>query len=224
MKKLLFLVATFAVSSSGFGQTRGLSLETAFRIAFDGSSVARTERGTLSFTPKRLIPVGSQLVLISEGTNEDDCHACSGSLSIHYLQENDDGWHVSVAWLDIAGGTTWGGPASEWSVSTNLLSSPVLYSEGGGTWQGCSSSVAQLVPLLPNGIGQPTNIPISFDNEGGYGELQSAEGKIIAIEKDVGFTVNFSGQKRGKKWFASDRYSWTGKTFAIVGEQSLETC
>jgi hypothetical protein len=224
MRKFLFLATTFAVSSSGFGQTNGLSLETAFRIAFDGSSIERTERGMLSFEPKKLIQVGSQLALISEGTNEDDCHACSGALSIHYLQEKDDGWHVTGAWLDIAGGTTWGEPAIEWSVSINLLSSPVLYSESGGTWQGCSSSVAQLVPLLPEGIGEPTDIPISFDNEGGFGDLQSAEGKITKIMKDVGFTVSFAGQKRGKKWLASDRYSWNGKTFTIAGSRSLETC
>ena len=201
-----------------------LAKETAFRIAFGGSAVRSTDLGTLVYEPERLLSVGDQLVLISKGTNSRDCHACSGAIGIHYLIERADGWHVTGEWLTLAGGGTWGVPASEWSISTTLLDYPVLYSEGGGAWQGCTSSVAQLVPLLPDGVGDPTDIPIAFDNSGGFGDLQSAQGKIMGIVKGVSFAVSFKGMKRGKSWQATDNYRWQNRGFFLAGERSLETC
>ncbi len=84
--------------------------------------------------------------------------------------------------------------------------------------------MASVLPLLPEGLGAETDIPIFFDYNGPASDLQSAKGKITAIQKGKGFSVQFTGRKKRSNWSAIDRYKWNGKAFQIVGKRSLETC
>ena len=224
--KPLFLVGScgLLLLTSDAAAKSPISVDDAFRVAFAGTTVRDTEFGTLIYSPGKLTGVGNAVVLISEGQNADDCHACSGALAVHYLSEKADGWHVSGEWLTASGGGSWGHPGSNWGISTSLLEYPVLYSESGGTWQGCSSSVANFLPLLPDGPGESVMIPLFHDNSGGYGDLVEVEGRIFDIRPSHGFKITYSGKRRAKSWEATDQYFWTGSGFSMNGEPSLETC
>lgn len=179
-------------------------LAKAFEAAFGKATEARLTAGddTRSYRPSRLLRVGDKLVLLSEGTNVSDCHACSGALAIHYLRETSDGFAVAGSWPDLIRGYGWGRPP-DWTVSETFNTYPTVVEEGGYTAQGCTSGGVTLTELRPDKPVQTGLVRTGFENASGSGELngQSIHGTVGNIRKDQSFEVAYTGARSfTEKW------------------------
>jgi hypothetical protein len=184
--------------------TSSAQLAAAFEAAFGKTGVARLTAGddTRTFRPTRLLRVGDKFVLLSEGTNVSDCHACSGALAIHYLRARSDGFAVVGSWPDLIRGYGWGRPP-DWTVSEEFNTYPTVVEEGGYTAQGCTSGGVTLTELRPDKPVQTGLVRTHFDNASGFGELngQSIDGSLGNIRKDASFEVAYSGARSfTEKW------------------------
>ena len=146
------------------------------------------------FVPLILIALGDDMfALISTGAS--DCGGpCSGFNSVHYLHRMGADYHVTGEWMDVGATGRFGNPAFRWGQSDAIAASPVLYTEGGGTWQGYHCGYASLTELGPDGPVEIANIPIHYSNMGAVetGGTQ-VEGRISAAEQGRSFTVSYSG-------------------------------
>jgi hypothetical protein len=151
--------------------------------------------------------VGKTPVLVSGGSIDFDVasHAESGSVVVHYLKGNDQGGvDVTQSFVPFIEIGSWG-QLSEMSIGSNLTNNPVVYVEGGGTWQGVTCGWASLGELTPE---KPIEIATIIK----YGDI--GEGKIANIVKDKSFDVVYKDDigntestrkyvRRGKKYVVS---------------------
>lgn len=170
------------------------ALKLAFAAAFE-TPQQRVGDDSYTFSPTALYRLDKAWVLLSEGTGPD-CHACSGWLAVHYLNRTDDGFQLVKGWNDAIPGTSFGG-APEWKMRTDLMAVPVIESEGGGTWQGYSCSIARLTELTPGGP-KPIaeRIPLSYSDAGAIvDETKPREvtGTIAEGQRGQSFTVHYKG-------------------------------
>lgn len=197
------------------------NIQEAFKIAFPNGSIVKTKLGSLRYHPNRLIEVDDRLVLISEGKNSADCHACSGALSIHYLERGAEGFYVVKSWLSEVGLGSWGGAASDWHISTEFVPAPVLYYEEGYTNTGTSNTYAMIVPLLRDGIGKKTSVTTYFTNKLGLGNMNSGlkaieyEAKIGSIKFGESFSLYFKCEYEGVNYSGKYDYKWEGRGFVL---------
>jgi hypothetical protein len=178
-----------------------IQMQVATTAAFPGpeGATARIGDDIHVFSPQKLAWMGDTAVLFSGGQTED-CHACTGTLAVHYLKPVDNGLEVVGGWLDAATGTSFGGPP-EWRIRTDLAPNPVIQAEGGGTWQGHSCRYAELVELTPQGpVKLIDGVPLSYADGSGMGDGKPADyaGKIEAGEPGASFTVQYSGTRSDK--------------------------
>jgi hypothetical protein len=158
---------------------------------------------------------GGSAYLIVSGANVDESHAASGTLAVAQLQLANERITLKRRWLEAGGGSTWGG-APEFSISSRLGANPVIYTEGGGTWQGCTSAVADLIELTPTGPVIVAQFPVFY----GPPEGRETVGKITNIRHGVSFDVSYTGAVR-----FVDRYVRQGDKYVLVSSKSkAETC
>lgn len=198
-------------------------LDLAFNAAFKAKGHAQKTIGDsqYTFTPQALRWVGNRAVLISGGQG-DDCHACAGTLAVHYLEPGANGLNVVGEWPEAAAGTSFGQPP-EWTLRTDLASNPVLQTEGGGTFQGYTCSSAQLVELKPDApITIADGVQTHYSNEGAVldGRGENIDGKIMPGARDQSFTVAYDGTTS-----AQVVYKRQGATFQKVkGAPDIPGC
>jgi hypothetical protein len=190
----------------------------AFRAAFGRgprTPIVREGR-TYDFTPVTAVALaGGRTALISTGALRDAGHAEDGLNAIHYLVRVRSRLRVTGHWFGLGAGGSHGVSATQWAVTRSLSRWPVLYTEGGGTWQGCTVSVATLTELRPTGPVDVAFFPVAFDN-GGMVEgprAQEISGVIVAAVPDRSFTVRYSGSMRFSETYArmGERYRLSGR-------------
>lgn len=177
-------------------------------------------QGPVTFDDNKLVDTGFGPVLVSHGHVRDPAHVDAGTIAVHYLDADGTGFKVRKAYPKAAESGSFGDLA-EWSVSDKFLDRPVVYVEGGGTWQGYTCSFTTLVALNPEGPKEVASFQSVYDNGGAVEDnAQSVRGKIGAIRKGIDFTVKFEGTRS----FA-ERYVWRdGKYQREGGESQVPSC
>jgi hypothetical protein len=185
----------------------------AFKTAFGQLPPAKmkTNDAVRVFRPTRLLWLGDRAVLLSEGTNVSDCHACTGSLAIHYLTADGLGFSLTGSWADLVQGAGWGG-APQWKISTEFTSNPAIVDEGGFTAQGCTSGGLMITELRPERPVQSGLVRTVMSNDSGYGEPEQMDGHIKNIRKDRSFDVMYTGTRN-----FTEHWLYRGDRFVLEG-------
>lgn len=151
----------------------------------------------------QLVPLGAgRFAFLSSGEG-GDAHVNAGSLAIHYLSRNASGFRLEGSWPGfIVSGTF--GQSPRWTVRHDIMPSPSLVVEGGGTWQGYSCGWADIVELTPSGpIVRAPNLRLSYGSGGALGDAgESFDGVIEPGVVGHTFLVRFSGDHEGTVTFA----------------------
>lgn len=180
---------------------RAVPVDKASRYAFGGDD--------------RLIDTPFGPVLLRHGHVPDGSHAEGGAIAAYYLRAQEGGFALVKAWPEAATSGSFG-DLGKWSLSDTFASVPVLVVEGGGTWQGCTIGLTDLVALQPSGPAAIASITTTFDNSGMEPEsAQSLTGSFADIVRDRGFTVRYQGTRS----FA-ERYVRRGARFQPEGGES----
>lgn len=183
----------------------------------------RTVKGEkITFVPLTLIRLpGDVTALVSTGVSDCEAHACAGLNSVHYLRRDKSGADYVKAgeWLDVGMSGTWGSPATRWGWTDAITGTPVLYTEGGGTWQGYSCAGAALTELGPKGPVEIARIPVYYSDTGSDNG-STLRGTITAAEQGRSFTVTYAGSET-----FSERYvRGTDGTYKLEGKTRMKTC
>lgn len=167
------------------------------------------------FVEDRLVATTFGPVLLRRGRAPDGAHADGGLVAAYYLRRDATGFALAQAYPEMVSTGSFGDFA-QWEVSTAFGANPVVRVEGGGTWQGCTMSVASLVELTPKGPQLLADVPLYYDNGGAVERgAQRFTGTIGPIEPGRGFTVRY----RGTRTFA-ERYVRDGGTYRLRGGSS----
>lgn len=197
-------------------------LALAFRTAFGANGEVRRSVGehTYVYRAERLEWIGNRAILISLGRNVDDCHACGGTMAIHYLRPEDQGLRVTGAWLENPPSGSFGAPPGEVAINRELTDNPIVYATGGSTNQGYTCSVAWLVELRRDGPVTSGPIPISYSNAGAVMEetgrtmggdpLRELQGRIANIRRGQSFDIAFTGAEQFTETYSYRRGRFVG--------------
>ncbi|MDV3458893.1 hypothetical protein RZN05_17985 [Sphingomonas sp. HF-S4] len=184
---------------------RAVPIDKKSRYTFDGDD--------------KLIDAPFGPVLLRHGRVADAGHAESGVVAVYYLREEGEGFALAKAYPEAATAGSFG-DLSGWSLSPAFAKLPTLVVEGGGTWQGCTVSFAELVELRPTGPASVASIPTAFDDSGMTEEgAQSLEGEIADIVQDRSFTVRYKGTGSFAERYVrkGDRYEREGGESKVPG-------
>lgn len=197
-----------------------VQLRLAFATVFgDAASATRTIDGeTLTYTPAALEWIGDKAALLSFGRNALDCHACFGTIGIHYLKPIGGRFEVSGAWPTQIGGTAWGAPTNDMSISRNFSSYPVVMSEYGDMNQGCSSGGVSLTELRPEGPSRWGSVRTGFSDANPYSEsdrIKNVSGEITDIQRDRSFKVVYKGDDS-----FTETYVRRGSKFVLTAKET----
>lgn len=172
----------------------------------------------ITFVPLTLIPLSDgRKALVTTGTSDCTGPACSGLNAVHYLRRDDSArYAVDGEWLDVGASGTFGNPARRWGWTGVITGKPVLYTEGGGVWQGYACSFATLTELAADGPIEIARVPIHYSN-GGAAEtgIVTLTGTITAAEQGRDFTVSYAGSRQFDELYvrgADGRYRLQGET------------
>ena len=191
----------------------------AFRAAFGRQGEAQVSRDgrTYDFAPVTAIALGGgRVALVSTGALRDAGHPEEGLNAIHYLARTGGRLSVTGRWFGLGAGGSHGRSLTQWGVTRALSRWPVLYSEGGGTWQGCTVTIAVLTELHASGPIDVAQIPVGYSN-GGMIEGPKAddvEGAIVAAVPDRSFTVRYNGTMD-----FTETYRRSGDAYRLVGRR-----
>lgn len=187
-------------------------LTVAFQAAFGkaGPATRTIEGDTLTYRPKRLLWLGDIAVLVSTGKNRNECHACTGALSIHYLRPAGAGFKVIKSWMRAAGNGDWGTATDKFSISQEFSRYPVIITEDSSGGQGYVCGAMEMVELRSEGPSKWDAIPNIYSDVGNKGEEEGSEinGAVANVRKDVSFDLVFTGddsfiehyERRGNKF------------------------
>ena len=186
-------------------------LAAAYRAAFGERSTRTVEGAAITFRPGGLVWIGDRAVLVSPGTNAEECHACAGMVAVHYLEPAGDGFRRTGEWLDVA--TDDYGRPPQWRLTSELTGRPAMRVENGGGNQGIFCNFVSYYDLGPDGPSEIARVQIGYDNEGNLGEEQgvSLEGQIRSIRPGRSFEVAYSGDES-----FTERYELRGGGFVLV--------
>ncbi|MFC4256031.1 hypothetical protein GRI97_12120 [Altererythrobacter xixiisoli] len=194
------------------------AFEKAFPAAQRNSAKVEVQENAYEFVPLTLIPLGEdKTALISTGANECTGQACAGLNSVHYLSgpERAD-YSVTGEWLDVGMTGVVGNPASRWGWTDAIADVPVLYTQGGGVWQGYACDKAVLTALAADGPTEIAVIPIGYSNGGAVEDgVINLDGQITAAEKGKSFTVTYTGTDSFSETYvrqADGKYALQGAT------------
>lgn len=219
--------APAAPPATSTATAQALTPDQAFRLAFGTAAPAeRTVPGrgsdteqTYTYTPARLVPLGEVTALISTATNASDCHACAGTLAVHYLTRAGGGWTRTGAWPEIVVGNGFGQPPS-FRLRTDLGGGTFIESEAGWSGQGYTCTRIDLIELTPQGaVVRAEGIPTHWDNAGTVDTPRTQDG-TLARGPDGKLRVTYTGQKAG---FA-DYELVGGKYVRVSGHDLFEEC
>lgn len=190
------------------------------------ASVPGPDGGEMRYAPGEILWIGDTAVLLSPGTNAEDCHACSGAVGITYLRPVAGGFAVAGKWLDMIHGNGFGAPPSDWRVATDMAPAPVVVAQTGFSNQGYSCGVTTLTELTPTGPVQSDPVPTSFSNEGavdpdsgrtmGGAGARDLSGEIVDVRRGQGFAVRAGS--------ITERYVRRGDRFVRDGGPSALDC
>lgn len=165
-------------------------LAAAFRTAFAGRATRTVEEADITFRPGRLVWIGDKAVLVSEGTNAEECHACAGHVAVHRLAAAGDGFRVEGEWLSVA--TDDYGRPPEWRITDELTGRPALRVEGGGGNQGIFCHFSSWYDLTGDRPARIARVQTGYTNEGQEGGFE-LEGRIANLRPGQSFDVVYSG-------------------------------
>lgn len=172
-------------------------LAAAFAAAFGGNAERTVGDNQYRYQAAGLTWIGDRAVLVSAGTNRDDCHACAGTLAVHYLATEGDGFRVIGAWLE-GGGFADYGRAPEWRFSSELSGQPMLRTASGGGNQGIFCSSVGYYDFADSGPSRVADVPVSYINASGMGgpdNGQEITGTIRNVRANQSFEVAYSGTR-----------------------------
>lgn len=193
------------------------AFEAAFGRAPRNETVRDVEGSAFLFVPLTLIPLADgRVALVSTGSSECSGHACSGVNAVHYLRGDKARYAVDGEWMNVGASGTYGNPARRWGWSDAITGNPVLYTEGGGVWQGYACTYAALTELTPAGPVEIASIPVYYSSEGALDTGgETLAGEIAAAKKGYGFTVRYGGSRSFTEHYvrsADGRYEVRGGT------------
>lgn len=191
----------------------------AFAAVFHAQGQAKGEVNgqTVVYRPGTIQWIGDTAVLISPAKATDDCHACAGTLAVHYLKAAGDKFQVTGAWPDVVAGAGWGA-APKWKITSAFTSNPAIYEEGTGGGQGYVCATATLIELAASGPVKSGPIPLHYDNEGAVTDPQERtqlDGKFLNVKKGVSFDLAVTGTRT-----FTETWLKHGDRFEPQGEQS----
>lgn len=194
----------------------------AFGTAFPDGPVHRREDRNYDFRPLATVDLGGgRIALLSTGVLRDAGHSGDGLNAIHYLARRDGRLHVVGRWFGLGAGGSHGASATRWGVTRALSEWPILYTEGGGTWQGCSISVAVLTELRPDGPADVADLQVFYSDAGTGWTTPPREvhGAIVRAEPGRAFTVRYHGSESFEETWVRDgsRYRLAGGDSRVPG-------
>jgi Short C-terminal domain len=195
-------------------------LAAAFRAAFGARAVRKVDEADISYRPRRLFWIGDRAVLISDGSNAEECHACAGAVSVHYLAAEGDGFRVTGEWLSVA--TADYGHPPDWRVTDELTGRPALRVENGGGNQGIFCSFVSYYDLGAPRPAEVARVQTGFTDEGYRGEEEGValEGQLAHVRAGRSFDVVYSGDES-----FTETYRFRGGRFVREGRESrVPTC
>lgn len=203
--------------------TNGERLALAEKAAFpEGRGRASAQGSEIVYEPGILVDAPFGLVLVNEGRVPDAAHVESGYVAVQYLKAVDRGFRVVKSWPEAIKSGSFG-QMSEMAVSRKFSELPVVYTNGGGTWQGYTCAWTTLTELRPEGPVELANIMTTYDDSGATvdREAVSTEGKIADIVPGKSFKVRFTGTRR----FDAD-YVRKGNAYVLQGgeQNALQGC
>lgn len=193
-----------------------------FVVAASGPDFSKSLQGSrLTYTPSGLEPVAPGIVaLISAGTLvEGQCHACHGTLAIHYLKQTGKDFSLLGAWPAIGGGAAYG-QAATWSMRDDLDDVPLLITKEDDGGQGCYQTWADLIALTPQrpivraGVALATKyVPQTDETAHGY-DLKAT---LVPVERGKVFAAQYSGTERFRVTYvrSGDVYVAKGKDLPV---------
>jgi hypothetical protein len=192
----------------------------AFAAAFPGShgqATGQVNGQNVVYRPATLRWIGDRAVLISPAKATGDCHACAGTLAVHYLKAAGDQFEVTGAWPDVVSGAGWGA-APKWKIADTFTNAPAIYVQGTGGGQGFVCTTATIVELAPTGPLKSGPIPLHYDNAGAVSDPQARvqfDGKFVNVRKGVSFDLAVTGSQT-----FTETWLKRGDRFEPQGEQS----
>jgi hypothetical protein len=187
-------------------------LAAAFRAAFGTRATRQIEEANITFRPGRLIWIGDKAMLVSEGTNAEECHVCAGHLAVHRLAATGEGFRVEGEWLSVA--TDDYGRPPEWRVTDELTGRPALRVEGGGGNQGIFCNFVTWYDLTGDRPAQIARVQTGYTNEGEEGGFE-LEGRIANLRPGRSFDAVYTGYES-----FTETYSLRGGRYQLDGAES----
>ena len=187
-------------------------LAAAFRAAFGERTTRRVANYEITYRPGALTWIGDRAVLVSPGTNAEECHVCAGMVAVHYLAPDGDGFRRTGEWLDVA--TDDYGQPPEWRLTSELTGRPALRIANGGGNQGIFCNFVSYYDLAEGGPREIARVQTGYSNEGAATEEGTGteiEGQIGNIRSGRSFEVAYSGDGR-----FTERYELRGGGFVLV--------
>lgn len=194
-------------------------LAAAFRAAFGSRATREVDGASITFRPGAISWIGERAVLVSPGTNAEECHACAGMVAVHYLEPESDGFRRTGEWLSVA--TDDYGAPPEWRLTAELTGRPALRVANGGGNQGIFCNFVEYFDLAAGGPVSIARVQIGYTDEGNRGEEEgvSLEGTIGNIVAGRSFDVAY----RGDESF-TERYELRGGRFQPAGQSRVPEC
>ena len=196
----------------------GVQKTKALEAAYGEASPGRVKMGDdeVAIGKSRVIWATFGPVLVSQADVIDAAHVQAGKINVHYLEARENDFRVRKAFMPAVESGSFG-TVGEWSVSSNLTGLPLVYVEGGGTWQGYTCGFATLVELQAARPVELVTLPIAY-SDGADAEIS---GKIANIVPNVSFDVIYTGSAT-----STDRYVRRGDAYVLQGggEPSTPTC
>ena len=194
-------------------------LAEAFRAAFpDGSALPRDDR-VYDVAPLATVDLGGgRIALLSTGILRDASHADDGLNAVHYLERRGGRLHVLGSWFGLGAGGSHGAAATRWGVTRALSEWPMLYTEGGGTWQGCSVGFAVLTELRAEGPADVADFQVFYSDAGTGSATPPREfhGTIVRVEPGRAFTIRYQGRETFEETWVRD-----GDRYRLAGGESM---
>jgi hypothetical protein len=187
-------------------------LAAAFRAAFRGQPVRDGEDGEFTYRPGRLLWVGDRAVLISNGTNAEECHVCPGVVAVHHLLPEGDGFRVDGEWLRVA--TDDYGRPPEWRVTNELTGRPALRVDNGGGNQGIFCNFSTWYDLAGGRPAELARVQTGYTNEGEEGGFE-LNGRIANLRPGRSFDVVYTGYES-----FTESYRWRGDRYEKEGGET----
>lgn len=196
------------------------ALAAAQAAAFPEGRTGQSESGSrIDYQPGILVEAPFGPVLVNEGRVRDAAHVDAGTVAVHYLRREGSDFAVARAFPKaVESGSN--GAMAEMAVSDKFSDLPVIYAQGGGTWQGYTCSWTTLTELRPEGPAELVRFMDGYSNEGAVEDgAESSEGKIADIVPGRSFTVRFTGTRA-----FTATYVRRGVKYVLEGGEELTGC